>query len=243
MPGTKLEQASLTREELLDQLPDWSVESQYPSAKLEIPDHVLPVFVPEIVYELAENPDNVRIVRKPYLYGTVAFAVVESHYPHRLTDPDAWKAYTDDPFGVTPPGINYFHLYHEEMVSRGLLALDDRVMMYLRMAPVRKSPQVLYIFDFDGEARKGIGTEFYTRTLPPAARKMGFRFITGLNNPRNLSFYVNRVGRYPITSIKPEFLPLLFPNTIQSGEHKYTVQFLYPEDEEQMVEGFRPFSQ
>jgi hypothetical protein len=71
---------------------------------------------------------------------------------------------------------------------------------------------MLYVGDYDGEKGLGLAVEFYTKSLPKLAEKLGIRFITGLNDGANLSFFTDKLGRYTYWQLTPEARTKLFPD-------------------------------
>lgn len=100
------------------------------------------------------------------------------------------------------------------------------------MKVLEGNPSALYVGDYDGEENQGIGRDFYLNTLPAVAKQLGFRFITGANNGKNISFFLQTLGRFTYNDIKPEFRNALFPNANpQSSDiDLWTVQFVNQED-------------
>ena len=64
---------------------------------------------------------------------------------------------------------------------------------------------------------------------------MGIRFITGLNNRRNISYFTDKLGRSTLAEIKPELRTTF--NSNPSGEilENLTIDFIKPEDQAAFV--------
>lgn len=202
--------------------------------------------VPQRVREIAKNPDNVE-ARPLDNISNISVLVVEKGYPELLTDQNAWQQWREEieaaknlskkkgtmrAMPSAPPAVNPMHAKLAELIQKGDLSLQDRILMLCKMNLYAENPQALMVVDFDGEAHKGIGQDFYKNTLPVLAKSMGLRFIIGDNRPANLSFFQNTLGRYTLKQLKPEFQRSLFPGRT---DDYFTIQFLYPEDIEKYV--------
>jgi hypothetical protein len=208
----------------------------------------LALLVPKILNILAENPANIEIRKSKIDKGrALDILIIERDYPRELTDREAYRRWKQDKeiklkqsqergeILVTLrrdlPGIDRLHMDNGNEIDQGRLSFSDRILMTCMLKKMEKKPGCLYVAKFDGEKRKGIGQDFYLNTLPSLCRKIGIRFLVGLNNAKNISFYREKLGRFTLKQIKPEFRHLFF----ESADDTNTVQFLYPEDAEKYV--------
>ena len=230
-------------------LAEWIAKN--PGSKIgQIPPELYPAFLPRRVYELASNPEKIRLLQLP-AEKRVRFLAYEKDYSgEQLTDPAAWqewqKAKEDAKLNSTskitvmptpPKTVNHFHATYDRQIRAGQLKLTDRVLMENHFGQESTDPEVLHVAFFDSERRQGIGKEFYQNTLPNIARQFGVRFIVGTNTDTNLSFFTDAktgLGRNSINQIKSEYRKQFFPNFSVTDPGKdysqYTIQFLYPED-------------
>ncbi len=200
-------------------------------------------FIPDRVQTIAHDPQHITIrPRVPASDQAIAFFVLETNYPDPLTDTAAWQqwqqeiavrrgASRDKPFALDPPapaGVNRLHARFENEIVAGYLQLSDRILMTCRLTVTSENPQALLVVDFDGETGQGIGTDFYTNTLPTFCKQLGLRFIVGQNNGLNISFFRDQLGRYTMQDIRPEYQEHFFPG--HSNDPLVTIQFLYDED-------------
>lgn len=218
---------------------------------LELPDEVLEALVPSRIRKVVSNPANLEVSRFRNSDDELSIIVVEHDYSEQLTDKSAWEQWRANIEAIkkeqegnlitflpeAPEGINRLHARFGSEVDSGRFSLSDRILMTVGISVLSEVPDALYVGDYDGEVRQGIGSDFYQNTLPEFARKLGVRFITGLNDAKNISFFVNTIGRYTYWDIKPEHREQLFPDTDPNiaSTNFSTVQFLFPEDKEKYV--------
>jgi len=219
------------------------------SKNLQLPDETLDAFICDRIKEIASNGQNLEITRVNRNSSELSIIIVEHSYPQLLTDANIWEQWLSDiktakerqkdeiikVLPKAPDEINRLHAKFRSEIESGRFCLTDRILMTITLRTFPESPLALYVGDYDGESHQGIGTDFYLKTLPDLAKKLGFRFITGLNDPKNISFYTKNLGRYLITEIKPEYQKQLFPNAQPTDPDFSTIQFLYPEDTKKFV--------
>ena len=205
-------------------------------------------WVPELVFELADNPNNVRIMVLSDSDKNVSIVVYETNFSEQLTSPSEWNLWLsgegrygigEDYYPDSYHAINHLHVTLSDLIEAGKLKITDRVLLYFDIFRNPDEPEVFYINEFDCEKEKNIATTFYTQTLPAIAKKVGVRFIVGQNNPLNFEFFIKKIGRSAIDQIKPEFRKKFFPTYNPISEYPYmTIQFLYPEDRKKyLVDG------
>jgi len=217
----------------------------------QVPAELYPAFLPRRVYELAANPDKVKIFQLPAENRVRFLGYEEDFSGGQLTDPNAWtgwqlakeatrieSAHRRITVMPQPPAtINHFHAKYDNEIKNGRLKFTDRVLMENHFGQDPSSPETLHVAYFDSERKQGIGKEFYQQILPNIAKQFGVRFIVGTNTETNLSFFTDPetgLGRSSINQIRPEFRNQFFPNFTVTDPcrdySQYTVQFLYPED-------------
>lgn len=208
------------------------------------PNELIPIRISELI----EKPENLRILRLPNYGDGIGMLVYESNSSKKLTDEKAWQDWLatieqakneqrGEMIIVTPqrpPEVDRLHAKFKELIQSGELKFTDRILLTFRLSIVSDNPEVLYVGEYDGEKSSGIALDFYLNTLPELAKRVGIRFITGLNTVSNIGFFVGKIGRVRSSSIKPEWRKYFFPSVdADSTVHEYsTVQFLYPEDKE-----------
>ncbi len=188
----------------------------------QIPGELYPIFIPKKLWELTENPSNVRII-KGNDGGGIYFYALESVMAHR--DMSA-RINTE-----------WARVFKEKLVAD-----NEDILMRCHMFTRHDNADLLYVHGYDAIEHKGIGTEFYTELLPKLAKDNGVRFITGKNNDDNITFFTDPkgLGRYRFSQIKPEFQKYLFPDIDEDTmgddfKNLYTIQFLFEEDKDKYL--------
>lgn len=229
---------------LQDKFDTWIIENPKKARELDLPDEFLKLLVPTRVHELSTNDDSMDVFRFGEDKDETSIMAVERSCPHELTNPEIWQDWLSaiedtrrkmagqliKVLPEAPSGVDRLHARFRNEIESGKISLTDRILMTCRMRVLPENPLTLYVGDFDGETHKGIGSDFYNNTLPNFARKLGFRYIIGQNNARNISFFVGTLGRTMYRDIKPEYRSQLFPSS-----DFQTIQFLYPEDRDKFV--------
>jgi hypothetical protein len=212
----------------------------------EIPKDKWSVFVPRHAYEASLNPAQVQTRPVGDPRRKIEFVTVDSSYPDVLTDPKDWEKWLDfektrRPGQVPPPEfaslkIDPLHREYRWMIESGEVGLQDKIIMTADMYTVDEQQEVLRVGNYGGIKGQGLGKEFYKKTLPDVAIKMGIRYIVGENNDTNIGFFTSTetgLGRVTIDAIRPEFRSKFFPHEtdLEETPHPYhTVQFLFEED-------------
>ncbi|PIR62391.1 MAG: hypothetical protein COU65_03485 [Candidatus Pacebacteria bacterium CG10_big_fil_rev_8_21_14_0_10_42_12] len=194
--------------------------------------------IPEKVFEMAENRDNVQTLVEHNSANEIRLVVYEKDYPFKISSTEAWETWIDEveKMGVkryqkpAPQEIDRLHSRWHGLITEGKIALSDRIMLVCTLKLSAHNSEVLHVSQFDGIKDMGIATQFYMETLPNAVKNLGIHFITGLNSEQNIGFFVNKVGRARGVDIKPKFRKRFFPS--HEPDSKYmdllTVQFIYP---------------
>lgn len=226
---------------------EWVSTHKIEANSLDIPERYIRSLVPDRAFSIAENPNNVDLVLRESGGGALSLMVVERGYQQKLTDEVAWQKWQSDTnvalreqegkrLKVLPPapqGVDRLHAKFRNDVRAGTLSLKDRILFVLKLSVKMDAPNTLYVADYDGEIGKGIASEFYKKTLPETIKKLGFRYIYGQNNIKNISFFADTLKRARVVDIRPEFREQFFPGISINDPRAQldTVQFLYPEDE------------
>ncbi len=193
-------------------------------------------FIPRKIYELLDNPENLRIIKLDAGDKNHGFLIYEADSTKVLTDENDWQKWSSSgkwSYLPTPNlRINKLHAIYKQLIYEGTLQLTDRILLACTFHLSEQSPEVLEVAEFNGEENAGIGTDFYTNCLPRIASLLGVRFITGINNSDNIDFFVGKLGRVRMTDIKPEYRRFFAPQMAQNSSvmRFRTIQFLYPED-------------
>lgn len=213
-----------------------------------ISQDVLLSLVPQRVRDIAKNKDNIEVRQLRGEGGGISVLVIEKDYPDELTSPEAYLRWKQDievakkaKEGKTvkilpraPAGINRLHAIFSSDIDQGKLFFSDRILMTCKLRISPENPKALYVAYIDGESHRGIGQDFYRNTLPTFCRNLGLRFIVGLHNSKNLSFFTDTLGGYTPKQLKPEFQNTLFP--FEMNNPFFVIQFLYSEDVEKYVD-------
>ena len=191
----------------------------------DIPQDAWSVFVPRQAYEISLNPSCVdtRPIGDPR--RKIAFVTVEKDHHEVLTDPNDWQKWLDyekvrTPGEAPPPEftslkIDPLHREYKWMVESGEVGLQDKIILTADMYTVDEQEEVLRVGNYDGVQGRGLGKEFYQKTVPDIAKQMNIRYIVGENNSSNIGFFTNPetgLGRATIDQIKPEYRSKFFPH-------------------------------
>jgi len=207
----------------------------------DISQDILLSLIPQKVFEAARNPENIIIKQFDKGDGNFSVIVVEKDYPIELTNEDDYNKYLEkrekrkklDAKGMLQKPKSMDRL-HQQFFEPANLSFSDRVLMECTLNISKSNPTILQVVNYDGEKHQGIGQDFYKNILPNFARQNECRFIIGLNNSANSSFFIEMLGRYPIYCFKSEFraeLPCLVVDT--------SVQILYEEDKKKiLIDGY-----
>lgn len=232
---------------------EWAADPQS-RGRLDMPEPVLRyVLIPPRIFELADDPNNIRLVVIVSKAAEIDGLVIEHKKPP-VSNRDSLKKYLEDKekflkaerarmgnpriffppeIGgpVLPSDVDRYHETYLKLVEAGEFGLDD---YYINRANLRISkinPEVIYVGDYrirDELRKQGIGSSFYTR-LRECAKQLGFRFLTGNNwENNNITYFRDKLGRSTLDQIKLERRGDF--STASSGLDKFTIDFLYPED-------------
>ncbi len=230
-------------------LVSWAQQNPSEARSLQIPDEFASLLIPKRVYEVADKPANVEVKIERVGKNTLTVSAVERASTRQLTDITAWNNWnrkieearaahggrmnTIGFIAPRPPeNVNRLHAEFRQKILGGALSISDRILFTCTLRFGEETHEVLQVSDFDGETQTGIGTDFYQNSLPPLARALGFRFVTGQQNDNNLSFFTKKLGRSTYNDLKEEVRATIFPGYSEnSGIGAIpTIQFLYPED-------------
>lgn len=235
--------------------------------RLDIPPEALRyLVVPRRVLELAQDPSQVRLVTIVAQEDEARVLIVEDRNKP-VSDPESLHQHLDTlkkfhdaerarqhsegrrvyvapkKRPVRPSNVDQEHVRYRDLIEAGTLTVNDYVTNHVGLRR-ETNPQTLYVSHYDDRTEirgKGVATDFYKR-LPEAAKKIGFRFLVGWNEERNVGFFVDKLGRTLINDIRPEDRSLFGATDIEirgeqePGEFIRTVQFLYPEDKGQYLQ-------
>ncbi len=231
---------------------DWAISSPEKAKSLEFPERFLEILIPEKAKEMASNYDNVEIIRLDDSRESLSFIVIEKNFSEEISDREEWDSWSkkineekqnkkEDEihfFSKKPESVNKMHAKFREEINSGIINLSDRILMSVKIKVLPEMPEGLFVADYDGESKRGLASDFYKNNLEDFARTLGFRYILGINESKNVSFFKEKIGRFLYEDIKPEFRESLFPTSNSSTIEKSppSVQFIYPEDKEKFVE-------
>lgn len=205
---------------------------------IDIPDGILSVFIPKRLYELSGDPNNLEVI-PANLEGNhqIGFSIVERGVGG-LTDRKIWNEHIERvdkeevQGGKAPDGIDEMHWAYRKSVKNGKISLEDKILLsvLLKDSP-RKPGKQLRVGSYEDREElrgSGVATSFY-ENLSVIAKALGYRFLSGFNDERNVGFFIQKLGRVTANQIRDEHRD----DFILGGEgfgDVYTIQFLYPED-------------
>ncbi len=233
-----------------DRLQFYTVLSQLHSGESSLPDAAFRYFIPPRILELSDDPRQVHIHRVES-EKTYASFIISERKKNPVSDEAAFWQFVERFWQHPhlyrteerrkPATVDNIHATHYYWITSGLLTLNDYVWLRIRLE--RKSPMNVYVdthWDREEQHGKGVGHSFYAR-LQEIMKAVGYRYITGQNTNRNLSFFIDPVkglGRVPLSKIKKAKRHEFFdnPEKISRADiRKKTIDFLYPEDKGKYV--------
>lgn len=160
------------------------------SHTVNLPTQVNRVLIPPRLLELSSNPDNVGVVTIPDTQSVV-YTFFE-HFPEAVSEKSAFEtAVADnkrlkpqyDPYNNTeaPIGVDYMHLRFAKDVEKGLVTLNDKILLWYSMKTTEGYPHVaetVNLFDRPEMRGQGIASSFYTR-LEGVLKSLEFEFLAG----------------------------------------------------------------
>lgn len=209
---------------------DWIKDPNH-QRRLDMPEKPLRyLIIPERLLELADDPTQINTLslsrKRKYPNPNLLDAIILEREGRKDRRGKAPK----NGSGAALLDADGIHLIHA-----GLISPNDLILHAIQMSVKGKGRERLYIHTYQDREElrhQGIATSFYGRLRENAIR-MGFRFIQGVNNSKNIEFFTKKLGRRTLEEIKPE-LQKFFWNISKLVEkpNLYTIDFLRPEDEE-----------
>ncbi len=210
--------------------------------KFIIPKRALRYFAAPRIFDFAEDPEKVRVVRLPRMAGKLEFVVAERR-KRPVSSRRVFYAYQEqynmDHSTPVPRGVDAFHNAYPSVLEDGINFHD---FVFLKIILANYGNGQLRVSDYTDRTdlqHKRIATSFYGR-LREIAQAVGFRFITGWNNDDSVSFFVNPNGlaRSPLTAIRPEKRTVFDGNPSRYSQREmanFTVDFLDPKDKNEFL--------
>lgn len=223
--------------------------------KLSLPDQVIRAFIPLELLKQVTDPTETHIVSKGKPSDRILRLAIFQRQDIPISNPESLTHYAAETMikaaehertrtnprdhfrrPEAPDDIDSTHASNYELVATNKLTAYDIIthQIILEIPDRDDYPEVLHVGDFsdNDEVRgKGIATSFYTQ-LRDLARDMGFRYIVGTNNERNIGFFTGKLGRSKLVSIDPSKRVQFNPSGVLDKLDTKTVDFLYPEDKE-----------
>lgn len=244
------------RRQLIDQIVkndsevfhEWVADSEN-AQRLDMPHEALRyVLIPPRILEIVEDPTKVDVIN---FYNTddCIKAAVFVPTSHLVTNKDHLEDYlyllskhhskTSADISLEPErpsDVDKFHAYYSWEGYDEKFELTDFITNEICLSAI--FDQILNVDSYDDQEElryQGVARSWYTR-LHDATKKMGFRFITGYNNPQNIKMFTQKLGRIPLDQIQIDQRWLLHPHH-KAGEfpNLFTTDFLYEEDKEKFV--------
>lgn len=207
------------------------------------------MLIPDRLLLHARDPQHVKIIFSLENDETGilnAFVVEERKKPvSNLQDFQRWlqNVYRRGASPQQPPSnVDEMHVRYSSHLFSGEISTKDQILLGVEFTIEDDMLVVMDYADRSDLRGKGIGTAFFNR-LEEAARAMGLRAIVGNNflpndtDQGNAGFFINKLDRYPITRIKPEYRDRFggFSESPEEIEVVRTIKFLYDEDIREMV--------
>ncbi len=228
---------------------DWYKDPQHAQSFADAPHAAMRyILVPKVFLELSNDPEAVNAVIIDQTAKRLNGIVVE-HKLQPVSNSESYEQYNmlleqkrkntpNDEIFIPPDGpddIDPEHLLYNSFVEQGLIDFNDYVANVITLDVNENGCLYVGTYHDREELRgKGVAKSFYKR-LQDVARKMGFRYITGNNDTRNLSFFTGTLGRSLIKDIKPEYWHLFMSTQQRAPSDTDTIDFLYPEDKLQFL--------
>lgn len=229
------------------------IENNKGKSIFEIPEQLLAVFIPEALYAQVEDPQRLKTRRldaETLKTKSLRFIIFET-LDTPVTNSVIWEKHLETLAQLKrkaketgdsnllkslkkPEGIDPFHLELKDSISRQEITFNDRVYIDVVLGNrVRANPNNLFFsnyFDHPDYRRRGISTNFY-QNAREIIKKLGFHFITGLINPNNFSFFVDRLGQIPLSQVRQDKRKDIMGNDYDPAlTPYYAVDFLQDKD-------------
>ena len=206
------------------------IEDPQNRRRLDLPKPALRhLLISQRVLELAEDPAQVGIVVDGQTPNTIDAYVIE-HRPLAISNRESLKRYIGErnkyredyksrarargehifilPDRRRPylsADVDRYHVLYYRLVKAGLIGLNDYIINRINLGNNRH-PELLFVRDYsdrDELRGKGIASSFYAN-LRQVVIEMGFSYLAGLNNPRNVDYFKSKLGRSALGEVKPE---------------------------------------
>jgi hypothetical protein len=247
------------REALIDQIVErnhsafaqWNADPAH-RQKMDLPIEALQTLIPRRLYEIADDPEKVLIIPSSVSSNSILQAVMFERKLTPVSNPESLSTWIEaikakqeaektqaEEEGKnyrfrTPPApddIDEYHILFYRLLLGGKITAHDYITNDIALIG-NFEPDILNVSEYndrDDLRGKGVAKSFYSN-LHSIAKQMGFRYITGSNNDRNLGFFTNTLGRSTLPEIKPEFRHKFHYKPDDEKTRTYTVDFLYEED-------------
>ncbi len=225
--------------------------------RMDLSPEALQVLIPRRLYEIADDPKRVSIIptiSSESILQAVMFErkAIPASNPESLSrwiesirikqEAEKEKAEQEGKnyrfhTPPTPEEIDEQHVHFYKLLLEGELTAYDYITNDIALIG-EYEPDVLNVSEYNDRDElhgKGVGKSFYAN-LRTIAKKMGYRYITGSNNDRNLSFFTTTLGRATLPQIKAEFRHKFHYNPDDNKTKTYTIDFLYDEDKTDIID-------
>ncbi|OGK28033.1 hypothetical protein A3D80_04755 [Candidatus Roizmanbacteria bacterium RIFCSPHIGHO2_02_FULL_40_13b] len=195
---------------------------------LDMPHEALRyLLIPQRVLELAVDPSEVDIVIQGKIEQRKSVIVVDySKTP--LPDDESLRFYLSDDLKQKALSQS-----HKEVSETDIASLVTNVII-LRTEENERLHVDQY-FDREELRNIGVAKSFYGR-LHTAATELGYRFITGFKLDEEVGFFTKKLGRVPLSAIKPELRYMFHPDPTRIKTNQFTIDFLDPADKEYFLD-------
>jgi hypothetical protein len=215
------------------------------SKTVELLHYNINLLIPQTIFDIAKNPDNIDAVSIKQNDGWLSFLIVERNHHETISNQEWLEWWANVNMALKqkksppkpPQNIGPLHRRFRKEIDNGLISLSDKIYLACSVKINVGKINSLYVCNYDGEKDRGIATQFYTQVLPKLAGNLGLRYLAGYVSKSVLPFFTNKLGRYTCQQLLPEERTSFFPKAEFDGYENelLTVQFLHPEDVEKFV--------
>jgi hypothetical protein len=197
----------------------WIAEAM-PFQQLPHTHEVLRYFIPPMLLKHMPNPAGVDIASK-IVNNFVEIQIVEE-LDMPITNIDSLLSYhkavhkyslspQNIPYPVLPDDVDVMHWEFLDSVLSQTINENEKILLNIALDQLGPELHVANYSDREEWRGVGIATSFYER-LREIAKKLGFQYITGDNNRKNISFFTNKLGRKRYEQLPPDLQKMFRSN-------------------------------
>lgn len=171
-------------EENIRRLEQYVLESDYDYDIGNIPEDVLQAFIPRKIYERSRDPKNVKIKKFGSPPDTLDMMIYEQPYPRKVKNKGS--------YGMVDS--------YKKDVGANARVYNT---VELNVSSNKKVAEVSLYDDNSGTRGEGLSYQFY-KNMEKCLKELGFRYIVGLNNEKNIDFFTRKLGRVLVKDLPIE---------------------------------------